>query len=76
MNTPCEIGIRLLHIPTDPYHPTDPKHTQFQVLVGIIARDLIVFRIVLVRDARYLSDKGMNQARDLGCYLRVGGGMI
>ena len=75
-NAPCEMSVRLLHIPTYPYHSTDPKHPQFQVLIGIIACDLIVFWIALVRDPRYLSDKGMNQTRDFGGYLGMSGSMM
>ena len=70
------MGIRFAHIPTNPYHPTDPKHPQFQVLVSIIACDLIVLRIALVRDACYLSDKGMNQTQDFRGYLRMSGSMV
>ena len=75
-NAPCEMSIRLLHIPTYPYHSADPKHPQLQVLIGVIARDLIVFWIALVRDARYLSDKGMNQPRNFRGYLRMSGSMM
>lgn len=75
-NAPCEMSIRLLHVPTHPYHSTNPKHPQFQVFVGIIARDLIVFRIALVRDARYLGHKGMDQTRDFEGYLRMGSSVV
>jgi hypothetical protein len=75
-NAPCEVVICLLHIPTYSYHPVDPKHSQFQVSVSIIVCDLIVFRIVLGRKARYLCNKGMDQTRDFGGYLRMSGSMV
>ena len=75
-NIPCEVVICLLHIPTYSYHPVDPKHSQFQVSVSIIVCDLIVFRIVLVREARYLGDQCMDQTRDFSGYLRMSGSMV
>lgn len=63
------MSIRLCHIPTDSRNPTDPEHSQFQVLAGIVTCNLIVHWIVIARDARYLCDEGVNQSRDLGGYL-------